>query len=120
MSNGIELESEEVELIIKALRSLVPIYGNLPSKKSVINKLTQYTEFKLSNRKIEVNMFYGYQRKHIFTDLREYVIGENLDSIGVSDSAKAGDMIARNPADHSDQWLITEEYFKENFIDMAY
>lgn len=26
-----------------------------------------------------------------------------------------GDMIARNPNNHDDQWLIAEKYFKENF-----
>lgn len=28
---------------------------------------------------------------------------------------RIGDMIARNPNNHDDQWLVTEEYFKENF-----
>lgn len=31
-------------------------------------------------------------------------------------SPKLGDMIARNPDDHSDQWLVSEEYFKNNFV----
>lgn len=30
-------------------------------------------------------------------------------------SPKIGDMIARNPKNHYDQWLVEEEYFKENF-----
>ena len=30
-------------------------------------------------------------------------------------SPKIGDMIARNPIDHNDQWLIEEKYFKDNF-----
>jgi len=30
-------------------------------------------------------------------------------------SPKIGDMIARNPKDHTDQWLVAEKYFKENF-----
>lgn len=32
-------------------------------------------------------------------------------------SPKIGDMIARNPVDHSDQWLIAKEYFETNFSD---
>lgn len=32
-----------------------------------------------------------------------------------NDSPKIGDMIARNPKDHNDQWLISEQYFKDNF-----
>lgn len=30
-------------------------------------------------------------------------------------SPKLGDMIARNPEDHMDEWLVSEKYFKENF-----
>ncbi len=30
-------------------------------------------------------------------------------------SPKIGDMIARNPKNHNDQWLIAEQYFKDNF-----
>ena len=32
-----------------------------------------------------------------------------------SGSPKKGDMIARNPKNHNDQWLVAEKYFKENF-----
>jgi len=30
-------------------------------------------------------------------------------------SPKSGDMIARNPKNHADQWLVSMEYFKDNF-----
>jgi len=30
-------------------------------------------------------------------------------------SPKIGDMIARNPKDHNDQWLVAEQYFNDNF-----
>lgn len=30
-------------------------------------------------------------------------------------SPKIGDMIARNPNNHKDQWLVVEQYFKDNF-----
>ena len=40
-------------------------------------------------------------------------------SIGNTDvdhgSPKAGDMIARNPEDHDDRWLVAAEYFAVNF-----
>lgn len=40
-------------------------------------------------------------------------------SISVEDlangSPKIGDMIARNPKNHNDQWLVAEKYFKDNF-----
>ena len=30
-------------------------------------------------------------------------------------SPKIGDMIARNHKNHNDQWLVAEQYFKDNF-----
>jgi hypothetical protein len=30
-------------------------------------------------------------------------------------SPKSGDMIARNPINHDDQWLVANQYFKDNF-----
>ena len=40
-------------------------------------------------------------------------------SVSASDkengSPKTGDMIARNPQNHADQWLVAEAYFKDNF-----
>jgi hypothetical protein len=40
-------------------------------------------------------------------------------SVSVADqesgSPKAGDMIARNPVNHEDQWLVAADYFAANF-----
>ena len=65
--------------------------------------------------------FRRYRRKQI-AELRPYVPGEALNervSISAGDreagSPKEGDMIARNPADHDDQWLVSKEYFEANF-----
>ena len=33
-------------------------------------------------------------------------------------SPKIGDMIARNPKNHKDQWLVAQQYFKDNFEPM--
>ena len=30
-------------------------------------------------------------------------------------SPKEGDMIARNPKNHADQWLVAAQYFADNF-----
>jgi len=30
-------------------------------------------------------------------------------------SPKIGDMIARNPKNHMDQWLVSKQYFEDNF-----
>jgi len=29
-------------------------------------------------------------------------------------SPKIGDMVARNPKNHADQWLVAQEYFEDN------
>lgn len=65
--------------------------------------------------------FKKYRRSQI-AELREYEPGEQLGqrvSISASDkeagSPKPGDMIARNPADHDDQWLVSAAYFAANF-----
>lgn len=65
--------------------------------------------------------FKKYLRKQI-AELRPYLEGEVIDStISISQvdrdngSPKVGDMIARNPKNHSDQWLVAEAYFKDNF-----
>lgn len=65
--------------------------------------------------------FRPYRRSQI-AELRPYVPGEVLDarvSISAADreagSPKPGDMIARNPANHADQWLVAAAYFAANF-----
>ena len=53
--------------------------------------------------------------------MRPYVDGETLDGkVSISDadlkagSPKLGDMIARNPKNHNDQWLVAKAYFEDN------
>jgi hypothetical protein len=65
-------------------------------------------------------MFKQYRRKQI-AELRPYVPGESLDRVSISapdkeaGSPKEGDMIARNPKNHDDQWLVAAQYFADNF-----
>jgi hypothetical protein len=66
-----------------------------------------------------------YKRSQI-AHLRPYVPGETLServSISMADleagSPKAGDMIARNPVNHDDQWLVAADYFAANFEPVA-
>lgn len=55
-------------------------------------------------------------------EMRPYIEGEYLsERVSISDvdrengSPKEGDMIARNPKDHEDMWLVAEKFFKENY-----
>jgi hypothetical protein len=68
-----------------------------------------------------MSVFKRYQRKQV-AELRPYEEGEVLNdrvSISISDqeqgSPKVGDMIARNPINHDDQWLVNKDYFEANF-----
>lgn len=61
-----------------------------------------------------------YRRKQI-AELRPYVVGEVLRDVSISQadrdngSPKRGDMIARNPKNHKDMWLVARLYFLDNF-----
>ena len=61
-----------------------------------------------------------YKRKGL-SEMRPYRDGEVLDpavSISEADrlngSPKVGDMIARNPKNSDDQWLVAKKYFVDN------
>lgn len=63
--------------------------------------------------------FKQYKRKGL-TEARPYVTGENMAGVSISDpdraagSPREGDWIARNPADHTDQWLVSAAYFAKH------
>jgi len=64
--------------------------------------------------------FTNYRRKQI-AELRPYAVGEDISYVALSPedakagSPKPGDMIARNPKNHADQWLVAAQYFADNF-----
>jgi hypothetical protein len=66
------------------------------------------------------NEFKQFRRVQI-AELRQYVSGEDMSAISITSvdrengSPKEGDMIARNPTNHRDQWLVNKEYFDKNF-----
>jgi len=64
--------------------------------------------------------FKEYRRKSV-SEMRAYEDGEMLSSkVSISEadlkagSPKSGDMIARNPKNHEDQWLVAKSYFEDN------
>ena len=85
----------------------------------------------------KINRRKKYRRKQIAelrpvddNDLIQFVRKENIivninkdtsiyvsisDADRQSGSPKQGDMIARNPKNYLDQWLVAEEYFNDNF-----
>jgi hypothetical protein len=75
-----------------------------------------------------IAMFVKYRRTQI-AEMKPWVPGTDMTRISVSapdkeaGSPKAGDMIARNPANHDDQWLVAKTYFETNFepyVDTSY
>jgi hypothetical protein len=67
-----------------------------------------------------VNDFVQHRRKQI-AELRPWTHGDDMSRVSVSEpdreagSPKDGDMIARNPKNHADQWLVAAQYFADNF-----
>lgn len=59
-------------------------------------------------------MFSLIQKKNYPQNLRVETV-EELKSEIENGSPKIGDMIARNPKNHEDQWLVAEQYFNDNF-----
>jgi hypothetical protein len=63
--------------------------------------------------------FKQYRRKSI-SELVPWEKGMVIDQVSISGADKAngspkkGDMIARNPKNHNDQWLVAKQYFKDN------
>jgi hypothetical protein len=64
--------------------------------------------------------FIQYRRTQI-AEMREWYEHDTMEGVAVSavdlmaGSPKLGDMIARNPANHADKWLVAEKYFIDNF-----
>ena len=56
----------------------------------------------------------GLTHAHEVTQLR--VQGISISEADLNNgSPKPGDMIARNPMNHADKWLVAKQYFEENF-----
>jgi len=60
-----------------------------------------------------------YKRKGL-SEMRPYTEGDDMTRVSISVADKengspcVGDMIARNPNNHGDQWLVAKEYFEAN------
>lgn len=60
-----------------------------------------------------------YKRKGL-SEMRPYAEGDYIAHVSISEadlkngSPMLGDMIARNPRNHADQWLVAKKYFEDN------
>ena len=79
-----------------------------------------FTKYNQHEREPMEETFKQYRRKQI-AELRPWQPGDDMINVSVSTedakggSPKAGDMIARNPKNHADQWLVAAQYFSDNF-----
>lgn len=66
-------------------------------------------------------MWKQYRRKGL-SEMRPYIKGEDLTKISVSapDDPEADmGMVARNPANHEDQWYVSRKYFEDNLEEVS-
>jgi len=60
-------------------------------------------------------------RKKSVQPMKKWTPDTNMDGVSISDadrengSPKAGDMIALNPTNLTDRWLVAEKWFNENY-----
>ena len=55
-----------------------------------------------------------FEQKHYIESGTDYDVSVSTADLE-NGSPKIGDMVARNPKNHDDQWLVAEQYFKDNF-----
>lgn len=86
-----------------------------------LDRNTGLIDLNEGDKTVPLSEFQKYRRSQT-AELRPYMDGEVLPervSISAPDkeagSPKVGDMIARNPANHDDQWLVAKVYFEANF-----
>ena len=64
---------------------------------------------------------YKQYRRTQVAEMRPYQHGDDLNGVSISDvdrsagSPKPGDMIARNPKNPANKWLVAAKYFADNF-----
>jgi hypothetical protein len=67
-----------------------------------------------------LSKFKTYRKKQL-SEMRPYEAGEDMAGVSISEpdktagSPKEGDMIAQNPKDHGDRWLVSAQFFADNF-----
>jgi len=92
--------------------------NNFNDVKNIMEEFKQYRKTKIAEmREVTKDDIYLYHRDGVL--IVEVGKKETIVSIADEDlknnSPKFGDMIARNPKNHSDQWLVAKEYFNDNF-----
>ncbi len=81
-------------------------------------------ELEEENRKLRDRLAFKQYRRTQIAEMVRWVPGMNISGVSISKpdqeagSPKDGDMIARNPKNHADKWLVSAQYFADNFEPM--
>ena len=76
---------------------------------------TQIAEMRPVNEE-DIKAYHADKRIHSIRDTEFRVSIYDVDK--ANGSPKIGDMVARNPKNHNDQWLVAKQYFEDNFEPM--
>ncbi len=72
-----------------------------------------------------IKMMTKYYRKKQIQPMTPYTPESDMEGVSISEtdkqngSPKIGDMIAYNPLNEKDRWLIAEKFFKDNYEDIV-
>ena len=110
-------ELTELERLQKNVKDTQAAYA--PAKATYVNAMRKLNEYLEDNTMPEPTKYYRKKElQPFFTWTPDLPMG--LVSISEADKAngspKKGDMIAYNPKEPTDFWLIAEKFFKDNYI----
>ena len=81
-------------------------------RRTQIAEMRPVTQYDIADRK-------KYGRIPVSGALKSVINGVSISQADFNNgSPRIGDMIARNPKNHKDQWLVAEQYFKDNFEEL--
>ena len=81
--------------------------------------IREWAKDRLGEIKASPTVWREYKRVGL-TEMTPYIDGMDVSDVSIATadlaqgSPTVGDMIARNPENHMDMWLVSEKYFKEN------
>lgn len=82
-----------------------------------MNGFKQYRRTQIAEmRPVTSNDIVAFKHDKLIHSMRDTEFKVSISDVDKANgSPKIGDMIARNPWNHNDQWLVAEQYFKDNF-----
>lgn len=105
---------EDVQLILKAMDKayLLGYKRNYKMKEFTKHKRKGVSEM----RNIDSNDIFIFEKyKKLTVKVKDQITEVSISEADLKNgSPKMGDKIARNPKDHSDQWLVAEKYYNDN------